>query len=92
MIVKADKTEAFAYGNGQKPFLRFAKPLEFTSINHRRDINEKRGIHDRMLCSGCKMDYKDEITLVRWYEVPDRENLLVHEIENALECGRLRWQ
>lgn len=52
IMVEADKTKAFAHGNGRKSFFWFAKALAFVRINHRRDTSVKCGIHDRMSCSG----------------------------------------
>lgn len=44
------------------------------------------------LARDCELSYKDEMGLVQSYEVIDNENILMKEINNALECVRIRRQ
>lgn len=92
IMVEADKTKAFAQRNGLKSLVWFAKALRFVRINYRRDISVKSGTNDRISSSDAELIYKDEMALVRWYEMLDHENLPLGEIDSAFECVSLRWQ
>lgn len=92
IMVEVDKSEAFAHGNGRKLFFWFTKVLTSVSIIRRRVISVKCGIHNRVFCSYCGQNFKDEIAFLLWHEVLDNENFPLDGMDNNLHCVSLKWQ